>query len=122
MNSFQNRLRGQKFILSILQDGQMVKENFKIQFGLTGMGIAPAGINAPNTGHHHLLINTDIATVNMTVPLPGTDKIKHYGKGQTETMLKLPKGKHTLQLLFGNYLHIPHDKPVMSEKITVVVK
>ena len=75
-----------------------------------------------NTGHHHLLVNADIATIDFTRTLPATEQIRHFGKGQTEMILSLPKGKHTLQLLLGNYLHIPHDKPVMSEQITVTVK
>ena len=113
---------GAKVYFINLQDGQTVSENFKIQFGLEGMGVAPAGINMENTGHHHLLINADLATIDFTRTLPATEQIRHFGKGQTETMLSLPKGKHTLQLLLGNYLHIPHDKPVMSEKITVTVR
>ena len=103
-------------------DGQTVKPKFKIQFGLSGMGIAPAGIEKENTGHHHLLIDTDIATIDLTKPLPATDKIKHFGGGQTETNLELPAGIHTLQLVVGNHLHIPHTKPVTSEKITITVQ
>lgn len=103
-------------------DGQTVKPKFKIQFGLSGMGIAPAGVEKENTGHHHLLIDTDIATIDLTKPLPATDKIKHFGGGQTETNLELPAGKHTLQLVVGNHLHIPHTKPVTSEKITITVQ
>ncbi len=98
-----------------------VPATFTIKFGLSGMGVAPAGTNAENTGHHHLLIDTD-KLPDMSVPLPSTNKIKHFGKGQTETKVTLPPGKHTLQLLLGNYIHIPHDKPVISKKITVTVK
>jgi hypothetical protein len=92
-----------------------------VQFGLKGMGIAPAGVTNPNTGHHHLLI--DLAQPpDMNAPLPVTDNIKHFGGGQTETELTLPPGKHTLQLVLGDYLHTPHDKPVVSDKITITVK
>ena len=105
-----------------LSDNQTVPKKFKVHFGLTGMGVAPAGTNREKTGHHHLLIDTDIATVGMNGPLPSTDKIKHFGGGQTETEVELAPGEHTLQLLLGNYVHIPHDKPVVSEKITVAVK
>lgn len=104
------------------KDGETVSQTFKIRFGLVGMGVAPAGINQDGTGHHHLLINTDIATIDLSKSLPATDKIKHFGKGQTETELTLAKGTHTLQLLLGNYLHIPHDKPVHSKKITITVE
>jgi Domain of unknown function (DUF4399) len=103
-------------------DGQTVKTKFKVQFGLSGMGIAPAGVEKDNTGHHHLLIDTDIAIIDLTKPLPATDKIKHFGGGQTETYLELPQGKHTLQLVLGNHLHIPHTNPVTSEKITIMVQ
>lgn len=102
-------------------NGQSVTQTFKVKFGLSGMGVAPAGTNREKTGHHHLLIDTDILP-DMHRPLPATDKIKHFGGGQTETELSLPPGTHTLQLLLGNYAHIPHDKPVLSEKITITVK
>ena len=104
------------------QNGESVNGTFKVQFGLGGMGVAPAGTNIENTGHHHILINTDISKLDISRPLPVTEQIKHFGGGQTETILKLPKGRHTLQLLLGNYVHIPHSKPVMSEKITITVK
>ncbi|MCG8380197.1 MAG: DUF4399 domain-containing protein [Proteobacteria bacterium] len=103
------------------KDGQTVSQEFKIIFGLSGMGVAPAGIKVDNTGHHHLLVNLDVLP-DMTKPLPANDNVKHFGKGQTQTTLKLAPGKHTLQLLLGNHLHIPHDKPVISEKITITVE
>jgi Domain of unknown function (DUF4399) len=99
-----------------------VSGEFKVQFGVSGMGVAPAGSKIDNTGHHHLLINKDVSKINFSSPLPSTDNIKHFGGGQTETVLTLPKGKHTLQLLLGNYAHVPHDKPVISEKITITVE
>jgi hypothetical protein len=103
------------------KNGDTVGQTFTVRFGLKGMGVAPAGVQSPNTGHHHLLV--DLAEPpNMDAALPVTDNVRHFGAGQTEAELKLPPGKHTLQLLFADYLHIPHDKPVMSEKITVTVK
>lgn len=103
------------------QDGQTVSDTFTVKFGLSGMGVAPAGVDVDNTGHHHILIDMD-KLPDMTKPLMMTDQIRHFGGGQTETELTLPPGKHTLQLLLGNYLHIPHDKPVLSKKITITVK
>ncbi|HBA33871.1 MAG TPA: rod shape-determining protein RodA [Gammaproteobacteria bacterium] len=103
-------------------DGETVSGEVTVQFGLSGMGVPPAGSNVKNTGHHHILINKDVSEIDVSSPLPATDQVKHFGGGQTETVLKLPKGKHTLQLLLGNYAHIRHDKPVISEKITVTVK
>jgi hypothetical protein len=98
-----------------------VKSPVRVQFGLKdNMGIAPAGVKFDNTGHHHLLIDTD-APANLGAPLPATDNIKHFGKGQTETSLTLPPGKHTLQLLLADQNHIPHDPPVISKKITITV-
>ena len=85
------------------------------------MGIAPAGIDMENTGHHHILIDLD-EMPDMSMPLPTTDNVVHFGTGQTETTLTLTPGEHTLQLLLGNHLHVPHQSPVMSEKITVTVK
>ena len=102
-------------------DGQTVTQKFKVKFGLSGMGVAPAGTNHEKTGHHHVLIDGEILP-DMSKPLPSTDIIRHFGGGQTETELVLPAGKHTLQLLLGNYAHIPHDKPVLSKKITITVK
>jgi hypothetical protein len=103
------------------KSGDTVGQTFTVRFGLKGMGVAPAGVQSPNTGHHHLLV--DLAEPpNMDAALAVTENIRHFGAGQTEAELTLPPGKHTLQLLFADYLHIPHDKPVMSEKITITVK
>jgi Domain of unknown function (DUF4399) len=102
------------------RNGASVHNPVRVQFGLKGMGIAPAGVKFENTGHHHLLIDTD-APADMSKPLPATDKILHFGKGQTETILTLTPGKHTLQLLLGDAYHIPHDPPVISKKITITV-
>lgn len=104
------------------QNGETVAETFKVQFGLENMGVAPAGTDKENTGHHHILIDTDIGDVDLSQPLPATDNIKHFGGGQTESLLTLPKGEHTLQLVLGNHLHIPHDKPVLSDIIVITVE
>ncbi len=101
-------------------DGQQVETSFTVRFGLKGMGVAPAGTDKPDTGHHHLLIDND-ELPDMASPLPATDQLKHFGKGQTQTEITLPPGSHTLQLLLGNHLHVPHKPPLMSEKITVTV-
>ena len=102
-------------------DGATVPATFTVKFGLKGMAIAPAGTDQPNSGHHHLLIDVSDAP-DMKLPLPATEHVVHFGKGQTETQVTLPPGKHTLQLVFANYLHIPHDPPVVSQRITVTVK
>jgi hypothetical protein len=102
-------------------DGATVHGPITVRFGLKGMGIAPAGIKFDNTGHHHLLVDTDISEVTLDAPMPATDKILHFGKGQTETTLTLPSGKHTLQLVFADYLHTAFDPPLHSKKITVTV-
>lgn len=101
-------------------DGTVVSAPFTVKFGLKGMGVAPAGVDVPNTGHHHLLINLDEA-VDLDLPLPATDHVRHFGGGQTETQLSLPPGTYRLQLMLGNHLHVPHDPPVTSEVITVTV-
>lgn len=102
-------------------DGAKVSNPVVVRFGLKGMGVAPAGIKFDNTGHHHLLIDTD-PPADANAPLPTSDKILHFGKGQTETTLTLTPGKHTLQLVLGDYLHTPHSPPVMSKKITITVR
>lgn len=101
-------------------DGAVIEPSFTVRFGLRGMGVAPAGIDAPNTGHHHILIDVDeLPPVDM--PLPANEHVVHFGAGQTETELTLKPGVHTLQLILGNHLHIPHNPPVVSEKITITV-
>lgn len=102
-------------------DGATVDGTFTVVFGLRNMGVAPAGIEKENTGHHHLLIDTDMPS-DMGKPLPATDQVRHFGGGQTEAEITLPPGEHTLQLLLGNYAHVPHSEPVASEQITVTVE
>lgn len=103
-------------------DGSAVSSPVTIRFGLRGIGVAPAGIERPNTGHHHLLINlADAEMPSFDLPLPATDQVRHFGLGQTETLLELEPGQHTLQLVLGDHLHIPHASPVVSEKITITV-
>ena len=103
------------------QDGARVHNPVLVQFGLKGMGIAPAGVKFDNTGHHHLLIDSD-APADLGKPLPASDKNVHFGKGQTETTLQLTPGKHTLQLLLADMNHVPFDPPVISKKITLTVE
>jgi len=101
-------------------NGEVVTQRFKVWLGLRNFGVAPAGVNRANTGHHHLLIDTDLPPLDEQIP---NDKNHiHLGAGQTETFVELPPGRHTIQLLMGDYDHIPHDPPVMSKKITVIVR
>lgn len=104
------------------RNGERVHSPFTVRFGLKGMGVAPAGIKFDNTGHHHLLVDTDLSDIQLDASLPATDKIRHFGKGQTETELSLPRGKHTLELLFADYTHKSFDPPLHSSKITIIVK
>ena len=102
-------------------NGDVVNSPVTVKFGLKGMGVAPAGIDKPNTGHHHLLI--DVAdTPSPDKPLPADVNFKHFGGGQTEAKVSLSPGKHTLQLIMGDRNHIPLDPMVMSKKITITVK
>lgn len=101
-------------------DGAVLPETFTVKFGLSGMDLAPAGTKEENTGHHHLLI--DQPEFDLNTSLPSTKQIRHFGKAQTETELTLSPGKHTLQLILGNYAHVPHDNPVISEPIQVIVE
>ncbi len=111
---------GAKAYFINLKDGDTVTSPVFIQFGLKGMGVAPAGVNSENTGHFHVLI--DNPTINYTTILPANDQVKHYGGGQTETELALKPGKHTLQLLLADWKHQPHNPAIQSEKITITVK
>ncbi len=112
---------GAKVYIINLKDGAEVTSPFLVQFGLSGMGVAPAGVEKPNTGHHHLLIDTKLSDEQMKEPIPSDDSHKHFGGGQTETMVTLPAGTHTLQLVLADWTHIPHVPPVMSEPITITV-
>ena len=100
-------------------DGEEVQSPVTVVFGLKGAGIAPAGINLPNTGHHHLLVDRELATMNTLIPADAQHI--HFGLGQTEAVLELASGEHELRLVFGDYLHLPHEPPLLSEPITVRV-
>ena len=113
--------KGAKAYIVSPADGSTVSSPVTIVFGLEGMGVAPAGIEEENTGHHHLLINTDPNTLDWDSGLPATDQIVHFGGGQTQVTKELPAGTHTLQLLLGDWSHVPHDPPVMSAVITITV-
>lgn len=102
------------------QDGDTVSSPVKVIFGLKGMGVAPAGIKMKNTGHHHLLI--DLAQLpDLNLPIPSDEQHKHFGKGQTEVSIELEKGEHTLQLILGDHMHVPHEPPIISKKIRIKV-
>ena len=100
-------------------DGESVSSPVRVVFGLKGIGVAPAGIQMPATGHHHLLVDTQPPPFGL--PIPTDENHIHFGAGQTETVLELPPGEHRLQLLLGDHLHIPHDPPVMSAPVTIQV-
>jgi len=102
------------------KDGETLSGPVSVKFGLKGMGVAPAGIALENTGHHHLII--DAKTPPLDAPIPADANHVHFGKGQTETTVELKPGKHTLQLVLGDQLHVPHDPAVVSKVITVTVK
>jgi Domain of unknown function (DUF4399) len=99
----------------------VVESPVTIKFGLDNMEVTPAGIDNPHGGHHHLLIDTPLPA-DLRLPIPADAQHIHFGKGQTETSIELAPGKHSLQLLLGDYIHRPHAKPVYSEVITITVK
>ena len=100
-------------------DGATVPTSFTVKFGLKGMNVAPAGSDMANSGHHHLLIDSDKLPKK---DIPMGSNVKHFGKGQTETALTLEKGVHTLQLIIGDKFHIPMADMVISEKISITVE
>jgi hypothetical protein len=111
---------GARVHFKALKSGAVLPATFTVGFVVEGMEIAPAGSNIDNSGHHHLLI--DVSELpDMNRPLPATEQVRHFGKGQTATELSLEEGEHTLQLLFADYLHTPHKPPLMSEKISITV-
>lgn len=103
-----------------LEDGDTVESPFLIQFGLSEMGIAPAGIDRENTGHHHLLIN--VKDLDFSKPIPASKNHIHFGGGQTESLVELPPGDYSLQLVLGDMTHTPHTPPIVSKQINITVK
>ena len=103
-----------------LKDGDVVENPVFIQFGLSGKGVAPAGVDKENTGHHHLLI--DVGAIDFSMPIPSSKNHLHFGGGQTETSIELTPGEHELQLVLGDLYHIAHSPPVTSKKIKILVK
>jgi hypothetical protein len=101
-------------------NGATVTNPIQIEFGIEGMDVVKAGDNQPNSGHHHLLIDTDIP--NLGLPIPADERHVHFGDGRTATEIVLPPGEHTLQMLLGDHLHIPHEPPLVSEAITITVE
>jgi hypothetical protein len=114
--------KGAKVYFINIKNGDVVSSPFLVRFGLSGMGVAPVGVDTANTGHHHLVIDTKLSPEALKAPIAADAKHVHYGGGQTEAMVTLPPGQHTLQLVLGNWSHIPHVPPVMSETITITVK
>ena len=100
-------------------DGESVSDNVTVRFGLENFGVAPAGIQINQTGHHHLIIDADLPPLDQ--PIPANNNYVHFGKGQTEVEIDLSKGTHTLQLLLGDFRHIPHNPPIYSKKIQITV-
>jgi hypothetical protein len=100
--------------------GETVSSPVTVRFGLAGMGVAPAGVATPNTGHHHLIL--DSALPALDVPLPKDDKHRHFGGGETEVTIELAPGPHAIQLVLGDRDHVPHDPPLVSEKLQFTVK
>lgn len=116
---------GAKAYFIDLKDGDTVTSPVLIRFGLSGMGISPAGLEGEataNTGHHHLLVDAELKGDDLQNAIPMDDNHRHFGKGQSEASVKLSPGKHTLQLVLGDWTHVPHKTPVMSERITITVK
>jgi len=102
------------------QDGATVSSPVTVIFGLSGMGVAPAGVQQDNTGHHHLMVNRELPPFDQVIP--ASDQSIHYGGGQTEATVELPPGEHTLQLLLGDWRHVPHEPPVYSDVVTITVE
>ena len=102
-----------------LEDGDRVESPFLIQFGLSGMGIAPAGTDRANTGHHHLLINVN--EIDLSKPIPSSSSHIHFGGGQTESLIDLMPGDYSMQLVLGDMTHTPHNPPIISQRINITV-
>lgn len=102
-------------------DGARVTNPVRVVFGLKGIGVAPAGVDRNDAGHHHLLVDAPLPA-DLGLPLPNDEQHRHFGGGQTEVELTLPPGRHTLQMVLGDHLHIPHDPPIASGVVTIEVQ
>lgn len=102
-------------------NGEIVSSPFTVKFGLQNMGVAPAGVDYPDTGHHHLAINRDVTNFDEPM-ISGEPDLLHFGGGQTEAVVELDPGEYTLQMILGDTDHVPHDPPVMSSKVTITVR
>ncbi|HEY8120333.1 MAG TPA: DUF4399 domain-containing protein [Myxococcota bacterium] len=111
---------GAKLYFISPKNGETLSGSVVVRFGLTGMGVAPAGVANPGTGHHHLIVDAPLPPLNL--PIPKDANHLHFGSGQTETVLELAPGEHTLQLVLADTNHVPHDPPVVSEQIRITVK
>jgi len=111
---------GSKIYFITPKNDEIVSNPVSLEFGSEGVEIVPSGQNKPATGHHHIIIDAELP--NMNLPIPADDYYVHFGDGSSSTQLTLEPGIHTLQLLLGDFLHIPHDPPLYSEKITVTVE
>ena len=110
----------EEYIIWPYDGATIVGGKFWLRMGLRNMGISPKGGNLPNVGHHHVLVDTDLPPMDQQIPSDRNHL--HFGAGESEARIELPPGKHTLQLLLGDHNHVPHDPPVYSKKITVIVK
>jgi len=102
-------------------DGARVSNPVRVVFGLKGIGVAPAGVDRNDAGHHHLLVDAPLPA-DLGLPIPNDEQHRHFGGGQTEVELTLPPGRHTLQMVLGDHLHIPHDPPIASSVVTIEVQ
>jgi hypothetical protein len=102
-------------------DGARVTSPVRVVFGLKGIGVAPAGVDRNDAGHHHLLVDAPLPT-DLGLPIANDEQHRHFGGGQTEVELTLAPGRHTLQMLLGDHLHIPHDPPIASSVVTIEVQ
>ncbi|MBT8088102.1 MAG: DUF4399 domain-containing protein [Gammaproteobacteria bacterium] len=101
-------------------DGATVSNPIRVEFGIEGMTVAKAGVEQAHSGHHHLLIDADVP--DLSLPIPADDRHIHFGDGSTSTEISLPAGRHSLRMVLGDYRHVPHDPPVVSEPITITVE
>ncbi|MBI3540777.1 MAG: DUF4399 domain-containing protein [Deltaproteobacteria bacterium] len=112
---------GAKVFIVEPKNGQTMTSPVTVKFGMEGIELAKAGEVKENSGHYHLLI--DLETLPpLDQALPFNDHVLHFGQAQTETAVQLSPGPHTLQLILAAGNHVPHNPPVISEKITINIQ
>lgn len=112
---------GKRVYFGNLEDGASVESPLKVQMKAENLIVEPASLGV-NEGHGHFHILVDASLAPSSEPIPKDAQHIHYGNGQSEAVLDLPEGKHTLILQFAKGDHVPYDPPLYQQVQVTVTK